>query len=500
MRTGASVWSFALASFILAVACSDQPQAAAPKPPPASSTAKPTPENLPPAADLSYGVYLNEAKVGFMRSTVRHDGGPTEKGAPGVELGLELSAKVGGMGTVSSVEVNERRWYDPKTRALAGLYFEQKAATGSVIIKGHRDGGELVLKIQAGSSTQEQRFPIKETLDDAMATMRLAAAAQVGASATSEHFDPSLQKSLRVKHTVVAIEEIMLAGVSTRAVRIDSVYEGLDVTETAWLDQAGKVLESRVGGFFVARLEPPEVARRLDYSQDLLVAAVVKPPKPLERTPELPSLTVTFTGFGGQLPPSSPRQVVSQRGDAVVLKLSRESALPAVPLSKPGSKELASFLEATPFIQSAAPQIVDAAKQAVGEPKDLAEAVTRLTGFVYRHVRDEYVPAYSNALEALESGRGDCTEHSVLFVALARALGIPARVAVGIAYWPPGGGFGWHAWAEVAGPDGRWYAVDPTWNQPIADATHVKLADGGPAEQARIVMLLGRLKIIALDT
>ena len=100
-----------------------------------------------------------------------------------------------------------------------------------------------------------------------------------------------------------------------------------------------------------------------------------------------------------------------------------------------------------------------------------------------------------SALEALESGRGDCTEHSILFVALARALGIPARVAVGIAYWPPGDGFGWHAWAEVkAGDD--WYAVDPTWNQPIADATHLKLADGGPAEQASIVMLLGKLRIV----
>jgi transglutaminase-like putative cysteine protease len=125
-------------------------------------------------------------------------------------------------------------------------------------------------------------------------------------------------------------------------------------------------------------------------------------------------------------------------------------------------------------------------------------ATSRLANYVFRHVRDEYVPSYSNALEALESGRGDCTEHSILFVALARSLGIPARVAVGIAYWPPGDGFGWHAWAEVyAG--GGWYSVDPTWNQPIADATHIKLADGGPAEQARIVMLLGRLKVTSMD-
>jgi organic radical activating enzyme len=67
-------------------------------------------------------------------------------------------------------------------------------------------------------------------------------------------------------------------------------------------------------------------------------------------------------------------------------------------------------------------------------------------------------------------------------------------VAVGVAYWPPGKGFGWHAWAEVYA-QGRWISVDPTWNQAIADATHIKLAGGEPAEQARIVMLLGQLRI-----
>ena len=138
--------------------------------------------------------------------------------------------------------------------------------------------------------------------------------------------------------------------------------------------------------------------------------------------------------------------------------------------------------------------MVAAAKKAVGDATEVATAVERLVRFVYDYIQDEYVPSYSNALEALQSRRGDCTEHSVLFVALARALGIPARVAVGIAYWPPGQGFGWHAWAEVRSGD-TWYATDPTWNQVTADATHLKLADGDPVQQARIVMLLGNLKI-----
>ena len=82
-----------------------------------------------------------------------------------------------------------------------------------------------------------------------------------------------------------------------------------------------------------------------------------------------------------------------------------------------------------------------------------------------------------------------------MFVALARALKIPARVAVGVGYWPMGEGFGWHAWAEVQ-VEGTWFTVDPTWNQVNADATHIKFADGDAMQQARIVMLLGKLKIV----
>ena len=81
---------------------------------------------------------------------------------------------------------------------------------------------------------------------------------------------------------------------------------------------------------------------------------------------------------------------------------------------------------------------------------------------------------------------GDCNEHTVLYVAMARALGLPARIAVGLVYLR--GAFYYHAWPEVyvAEPDGRglWLPVDPTLNQFPADPTHVRLARGGLDKQA----------------
>jgi transglutaminase/protease-like cytokinesis protein 3 len=70
---------------------------------------------------------------------------------------------------------------------------------------------------------------------------------------------------------------------------------------------------------------------------------------------------------------------------------------------------------------------------------------------------------------------GFCQSYALLFVALARAAGIAARQAGGWVWaGSRAGGFAAHAWAEVD-LDGRWQAVDPTWGQTVADATHIDL-------------------------
>jgi transglutaminase-like putative cysteine protease len=84
---------------------------------------------------------------------------------------------------------------------------------------------------------------------------------------------------------------------------------------------------------------------------------------------------------------------------------------------------------------------------------------------------------------------------------MARSLGLPARVTVGLVY--QGGAFYFHAWPEVYvaenGSRGRWIPVDPTLNQFPADATHVRLARGGLDKQAAILGLIGHAKLEILD-
>jgi transglutaminase-like putative cysteine protease len=83
-------------------------------------------------------------------------------------------------------------------------------------------------------------------------------------------------------------------------------------------------------------------------------------------------------------------------------------------------------------------------------------------------------------------------------VALARALEIPARQVHGLVYARYADGkdaLYWHAWAEVFSA-GEWIAIDPTFGQPVADATHVALGTG---TQVDTIGLLGALKVESVE-
>lgn len=71
----------------------------------------------------------------------------------------------------------------------------------------------------------------------------------------------------------------------------------------------------------------------------------------------------------------------------------------------------------------------------------------------------------------LERGKGTCSEYSNLFIALMRKIGIPCRMAVGMAYMPQKNFQGSHAWAECYINNYGWIAVDPQngfmWFPPV---------------------------------
>jgi hypothetical protein len=100
----------------------------------------------------------------------------------------------------------------------------------------------------------------------------------------------------------------------------------------------------------------------------------------------------------------------------------------------------------------------------------------------------------------LQSRSGDCTEHSVLFAALARAVGIPTEQVAGVMYAQGFGGFAYHAWNRVY--VGQWIEVDPTFNEGPPNSvnpTHIVFAFGPLERQSAIVNLMGRVRVRLLE-
>ena len=105
---------------------------------------------------------------------------------------------------------------------------------------------------------------------------------------------------------------------------------------------------------------------------------------------------------------------------------------------------LAPFLAPEPWIESEHARIQAQARLIVGSEGDPARAARLIHDWVAQHVEPRVTAGGAGAVRVLETRSGDCNERTVLYVALARAAGLPARPVAGLLY--RGGRFYYHAW------------------------------------------------------
>ena len=137
------------------------------------------------------------------------------------------------------------------------------------------------------------------------------------------------------------------------------------------------------------------------------------------------------------------------------------------------NEELAQFLKSTVYIQAEHPEIQAKAVEVLDGETNAWQSAEKLCQWVYKNISDKNLKiGFGSALQTLESLEGDCTEHTVLMIAMARSVGIPARVCAGLVF--QGDAFYYHFWPEVY--VGKWVAMEPTLGQIQADANHIQLA------------------------
>lgn len=294
---------------------------------------------------------------------------------------------------------------------------------------------------------------------------------------------------------------------SVPAWKIAEVFGGIRVE--SWVDEDGRILSaSSAMGFSMQKTEyelarqAQEDARLVSSSpidDDVILSTAVQSNVDFDDVTEHDELRFRLTGVdlaGFQL--EGGRQTL--RGDTLIIRREAWNDLDAGYQLPYPRMDLRASLEPEPLIQSDDERIITRAREVTArrtqwrqDPKRVAE---QLTTAVHSMLRKSITFSVPNAVQVLETLQGDCNEHTVLYVAMARALGLPARTAVGLVY--VNGAFFYHAWPEVWLDE--WVAVDPTFGQYPADASHIRFVIGGLAQQVEIVRLIGNLDIEVLSS
>lgn len=387
--------------------------------------------------------------------------------------------------------------------------------------------GDTLLQVDIVSQGATQRVSYRLSqppIFSSILPIRVAMAGEleVGASVRVPVFDPTTLSTRNVevrvleRDTLVVPDSAALNPTTQRwepvsfdsipAWKIAEIFGGVSVE--SWIDDDGRTIRaSSPLGFSMEKTEYELADQALDRTrraaaggggraldEDVILSTAIRSNVDLSDAETYRELRfvlsgVDLTGFdldGG-------RQEL--RGDTLVVRREGWAALePGYELPYP-RMDLAAELQPEPLIQSDHPAIVEMADRVSGRmfpwSPDPRGPVRELNRWVHGYLEKTVTFSVPSALQVLETRQGDCNEHTVLFVAMARALGIPTRTAVGLVF--VNGAFFYHAWPEVW--MGQWVAVDPTFGQAPADAAHIRFVVGGLAQQVEIVRLIGRLRI-----
>ena len=175
------------------------------------------------------------------------------------------------------------------------------------------------------------------------------------------------------------------------------------------------------------------------------------------------------------------------RGDTLEV---RAATLPRAPAEPSFAADELALMHASAAIPSADPRLVAQARRIVGPGTDPALMASELSSWLAENVPlDPAGPGH--ALGALERRRATMAGRTLLFLALARAVHLPARPVAGLRW--DGRAFHYHGWAEVKLPGG-WVPADPALDQFPADASRLRLATGLGSDPPALTLLFGRLR------
>jgi transglutaminase-like putative cysteine protease len=441
-----------------------------------------------------FGLYLVDKKVGWFFTDL-----VAIPGRPEVKSVAELAFKAVVGNNTADRRHRETRIYEsrPGGRLLSFVISDEGDGGNQVLTGKATAKGFLVKRRRPGQADETFTLPkVEETVEDAD---QLRVALLRNKEVVGTALDGSDLEQYRTSTIPQAEERRVVNGVSVLLRKATTLSEKEKVPMQAVLAPDGAVVEVSYASAMVARAEPRSVAQRLDRVEIFGLTRLALPAPPPTAARTVPGeWTLVLTGFPERFHRKTDRQSYRDLGNGrweVTLRALGPDPSKLVRRGAPVPPEAAEYLRSSILVESTSPAIVAKAKEIAGQETDAYAATKKVVAWVGQAMTKDYGASADRATDVLRTLKGDCTEHSLLSIALLRALGIPARRVDGVVYVPNPDGVPalyWHEWVEAW--VGTWTQLDPTFDQPIADATHLVLGEESSAE---IMPLLGELKVVA---
>ena len=408
-----------------------------------------SPRNL--ATDLArygseaqwHGVYYRGEKIGFTVSQ-------TVPTPDGFELQEDGRLQMTLLGATTPAVVKTTARVDHGFR-LKSFDFSLDPGTGPINVAGTMKGLRLSLSIRtsAGERTEERDLAEVPVLTQNVSRLLANGGLTPGARRRWTVFDPATLRNAPVSVEVGRRELVNVAGRPMPAFRVEMEFTGLRTS--SWITDTGEIVREESPMGLITLREAPERARAMAVGRartDLLQAAAVVPitKRRIDEPRDVRRLRVRLQGADL----SSPElQGAGQSVAGNVVELTDPQQL------RPGPPDVQAerYLKPEPLIESDAPEIRAEAEAAVARIEGARPRAERLTRYVNGLLDKKPTVSIPSAREVLRTKVGDCNEHTALYVAMARALGIPSRIDVGLVFVH--GAFYYHAWPRCISTTAR---------------------------------------------
>jgi hypothetical protein len=433
-------------------------------------------------------IYIQDQKIGYANSILK----PLQQG------GYEISEFSLIEGAMMGTQQSMRLWMSiTADSALALVDFEGEVDAGaySTSYEGRVSDMVLSVKVTTSGNTIERFFPAPEPiyLSQVIKPLIQSGKFNEGDSLKLAGFDPISMK----------MQDMFIIG----GEKSNKEFDGLEIPVrklTTTMAGLSSVLYVDNHGNTVAEYGPMGMTLKQETSEqaldmgsgigdvDFLSLFSIKPIGIIKDPRNSTKIHYKVSGVPLELITSaSDRQkIIDDAEDLIEVSIDPEPSLV-------NEDEFVKYTSDAPLIECRDQKIIDAAVLAVTGCKDRLDSLNHLSDWVFNNVKKKLSAGIPSALAVLITREGDCNEHSTLFIAMARAVGIPAKMQLGVVYQD--GRFYYHAWT-AAWVDKRWIEFEPTFGLERADAARIALASGDLSNAIDLAGAIGQIEIEIIDS